>query len=94
MSNPIKVPDEIRDEALDILINSSFDELLKLFLRGESRHIPIGAQKVFELTPVEIKCTGDRVFTFMFALTHECTDDRSHWVNDAFLEVIKRKEED
>jgi len=94
MSNPIKVPNEMRARALDILISSSFDELLKLFLRGESRHIPIGDQKLFELTPVEIKCTGDRIFTFMFAITHECPDDRSHWVNDAFLEVIKRKEED
>ena len=93
MSNPIKVPNEMRDKALDILINSSFDELLKLFLRGESRHIPIGDQKVFELAPVEVKCTGDRVFTFMFAITHECPDDRSHWVNDAFLEVEKRKED-
>lgn len=94
MSNPIEVPKELRSKALDILMSSSFDELLKLFLRGTSRHIPIGDQKVFELTPIEVKCTGDRIFTFMFAITHECPDDRSNWVNDSFLEIIKRKEED
>ena len=94
MSNPIEVPKELRSKALDVLTSSSFDELLKLFLRGTSRHIPIGDQKVFELTPIEVKCTGDRIFKFMFAITHECPDDRSNWVNDSFLEIIKRKEED
>jgi hypothetical protein len=93
VSNQIKIPDEVRSKAVEVLEKSSFDDLLKLFLRGASRHAPIGDQKIFELTPVSAYCIGDKAFTFMFAITHECTDDRSNWVNDEFLEVEKRKED-
>lgn len=87
MSVPIEVPKDIHVKALGKLLDMSFKDMLKSIIKGPCRHITIEDGLKFELCPVSVEAYGEKLCKFTFAITHECEDDRTHWVKDKLISI-------
>lgn len=87
MSLPIEIPERIFVKAFETLIKTPFDNAIKAMVDGPGRHIVIEPGCKFELSPHSLKPMGEGYCEFTFAICHECTDDRTHWVTDRLISV-------
>lgn len=85
MSVQCQVPEQTITDALVVLRNMSFSELVDSFLRGTSYHLKIHGTDKFEMCPDSITAVGGKEFRFSFWIQHECHDDRSWWVTDDYV---------
>lgn len=87
MSSAIEIPDRIFLKAYDKLISMTFNEAITSMIKGPAYHIVIEPDCPFEIAPYSLKSVGERNCAFTFAICHECSDDRTHWVTDKLISV-------
>ena len=88
MSIKIDVPADIVTKATEIVMAISFDEAMSYLVKGPSKHLIIEPGCSFEMFLSNVKPYGYRMCKFTFAISHECPDDRTHWVVDQEINAI------
>lgn len=92
MSIPIEVPNDVYSKAAHTLLSTTFQELLESMIKGPCKHLIIEKGCKFEMAPKSMEACGEKICKFNFAITHECDDDRSNWVEDRTISVSVRFE--
>lgn len=87
MSIPVEVPREVYAKAAMRLLDLSFKDMVEHIIKGPCSHIPIEPGCEFEMYPISMESHSRGMCKFTFAITHECEDDRTHWVNDRLISI-------